>query len=127
VRIYVAGPYTIPDPESNTRKAIDAGLQILQMGHFPFIPHLTHYVDLRARELGKSVTWEEYIQWDVQWLEVCDALLLLGRSKGADIEVAKARSLGLKIFLSLDDIPAIRGATRADPHLCSTEARITRR
>jgi hypothetical protein len=110
LRIYVAGPYTAPDPasvEANTKRAIDAGLQILKKGHTPYIPHLTHYVDLRVRERGEHLTWDQYIAWDMQWLAMCDALVLLGNSKGANLELEKARGLGLQIFLSVDEIPVI--------------------
>ena len=110
LRIYVAGPYTAPHQggmEDNTNRAIDAGLLILKKGHIPFIPHLTHYVDRRARQLGKHITWEEYIAWDMEWLAVCDALLLLGNSKGADFEITESRNRGLRLFFSIDEIPAV--------------------
>jgi len=108
LRIYVAGPYTSSDPaglEENTLKAIDAGIAVLQKGHIPFIPHLTHYVDLRARMLGIELTWDDYIRWDMEWLDLCDALLFLGESKGANMELSRARQSGKEIYYSLWDVP----------------------
>lgn len=117
LRIYVAGPYSATEPaasEANTKRAIDAGLDILRMGHIPFIPHLTHYVDLRAKESGTHLNWEDYINWDLAWLELCDAVLFLGHSKGADLELARAKQLGKRIFFSLADVPKPnRAATNA--------------
>ncbi len=113
LRIYVAGPYTATtrvDLERNAMKAIDAGIAILKKGHTPFIPHLTHYVDLRAREINVEITWAEYMRWDEAWLDQCDAILYLGPSKGADIELEKAKVSGKRIFYRLTEIPdAISG------------------
>ena len=111
LRIYIAGPYTAQDQnghEANTDRAIDAGIAVYKRGHSPYIPHLTHYVDLRAKGTHVNLTWEDYIRWDMPWLQICDALLYLGKSKGADLELARARRLKKKIFFSIDEIPVIR-------------------
>jgi hypothetical protein len=108
LRIYIAGPYQAPSAvhrQANVNKAIDAALRLLKKGHLPFVPHLTHFVDVRASELGTPLQWEDYISWDLAWLEVADALLLLGRSRGADIEYERAKKLGKIIFHSIDEVP----------------------
>ena len=112
LRIYIAGPYSGPDRKTiktNVNRAIDAGIEVFLRGHFPYIPHLTDLVDWRAKETGKELTWHEFILWDLPWLEVCDALLYLSNSKGADLELEKAKSLGKRIFYSIDDIPQLAG------------------
>ena len=84
LRIYVAGPYTGPTLEKieeNVNRAIDAGIEIFNKGHRRYVPHLTHLVDHRAKEIGKELTWDDYIKWDLARLEVCDALLYLRRVK----------------------------------------------
>ncbi len=113
LRIYVAGPYTAKTPAdivSNVERAIDVGIALFKKGHIPFIPHLTHFVDLRAKEKGIPVGWEEYIRWDLGWLSLCDALIYLGSSPGADLELASAQRLGKRVFHSLDDVPTVRAA-----------------
>ena len=110
LRVYIAGPYTALDDignELNTYRAVDAGIEVFRKGHFPYIPHLTHYVDLRAKQTGINLDWDDYIRWDLPWLEMCDALLYLGKSKGADLELERARELGKKVFFSLSEIPEI--------------------
>lgn len=112
LRIYIAGPYgaaTHEERERNVRRAIDVGIILLRKGHIPFIPHLTHYVDLRATEIKELLTWHDYIKWDLGWLAVSDALLFLGSSPGADIEYEQAKVSGKIIFHSLDEIPLVRG------------------
>ncbi len=110
LKIYIAGPYSAVTEEQrlrNVNAAIDAGIKILFKGHFPFIPHLTHFVDIRAEEINHPIGWEGYIKWDMVWLEMCDALLYLGSSRGADLELQVAANVGKQIFYSVDEIPVI--------------------
>jgi len=113
--IYIAGPYSSTDPDrvaQNVTRVIDTALRILELGHYPFIPHLTHFVDLRAKQLGINLTWDDYITWDLQWLYRCDALLYLDSSKGADLELTKAIEFGKRIFRSIDEIPIVQNPGR---------------
>ena len=80
-------------------------MQILSKGHFPFIPHLTHYVDLRAKQNKVDITRREYLKWDEVWLRCCDAFYLIGESKGANMELNIAKKLGIPIYYDLKDIP----------------------
>lgn len=111
MRVYVAGPYSgcnSEETERNVYNAIDAGIRIFLMGHYPYIPHLTHLIDKRAKETGKEIKWEDFIRWDMPWLELCDAFLYLGESNGADIELREAKRLGKRIYYSTDEIPNLR-------------------
>ena len=104
LRVYVSGPYTAATPgevEQNVNRAIDAGLELVRRGHKPFIPHLTHFVERRAKERKIQVAWEDYIEWDRAWLDACDVVLCLGWSKGVDIEMKRATELGLPIFTDI--------------------------
>lgn len=112
LKVYIAGPYTAETAEQiakNVNTAIDASFIIFSKGHFPYVPHLTHFIDQRAREVGIDLKWEDYIRWDMVWVEVCDALLYLSSSRGADIELKAAKEAGKKIFYSLDEIPHVNG------------------
>jgi hypothetical protein len=99
-RLYIAGPYSHPDPlqrERNTHAAFAAGLAAIKAGHAPFIPHLSHHFDQWAQAQGISIPYETYMAWDDAFLSVCDGLLSLGSSPGADRELERARSLGIPI------------------------------
>lgn len=111
MRIYIAGPYSAPTEEErldNTLAAIDAGIAVLLKGHYPYVPHLSHWLDIRAKEIGIDLRWEDYVRWGEQWVEVADAVLLLGHSPGADREIEKARNLGKVLFFSLAEIPDVK-------------------
>ena len=116
--IYVAGPYTDSSRQEidrNVNQAIDAGIEIFDRGHFPYVPHLTDLVDRRAKEVGKELSWSDFMAWDGPWLRVCDALLFVGESKGANIELEEARRLGKTIFYSSSEIPRLKRPVHHPP------------
>lgn len=107
MRIYVAGPYSAPteqEREANANRAIDAGIAVVEKGHCPFIPHMNHMWDIRARERGIVYPWDFWLDWCVMWLSKCDGLLFLGESPGANVELDFAKKAGMQIFYSVDEI-----------------------
>lgn len=104
MRVYVAGPYTNGDVALNVRAAIEAADRILKAGHAPYVPHLMHFWHLVC-----PGPYEQWIQFDLEWLPVCDALVRLpGESSGADGEVRLAESLGIPVYYGLDQFLAVR-------------------
>ena len=99
-RIYVAGPYTKPDPCINTFNAIQAANELMDLGFAPFIPHLSHF--------WHTVTpkpYEEWMEYDAQFLGCCDAVLRLpGESSGADREIGQAMQLGIPVFRTVEEL-----------------------
>ena len=88
--VYVAAPYSKPDPVENTHRAIKAGLALYDSGLVvPLIPHLSlaaHLVEPRPVDYWYAL--------DIDQLAHCDALLRLpGASTGADREVYFASSI----------------------------------
>lgn len=93
-RVYVAGPYSKGDVALNVRRAIETGHLLLEAGHVPYIPHLTHF-----RHMLFPRPYEEWLAYDNQWLPLCHVLLRLkGDSSGADKEVALARSFHMLVI-----------------------------
>ncbi|MFX1578799.1 MAG: DUF4406 domain-containing protein [Promethearchaeota archaeon] len=110
MKIYVAGPYsgsTMEEIEENVRKAMEAGLRIWKKGHFPYIPHLTHWPDLLAKDLDIEMEWADYMNWHAPWVDHCDALFLMAESKGALLEYDRAKKEGKLIFHTLEEIPTV--------------------
>lgn len=114
--IYISGPYSAPTQAqvwNNVFAATDAGVEIREKGHYPLVPHLYDEFDAMAKLKGTNFTWQDYIDMDLAFLERCDALLYLGSSKGADIELARAKELGLPIFYSVDEVPDVGASADA--------------
>ena len=68
LKVYIAGPYSSA-PETNTAEAIYWMNRLLDMGHDPFCPHLTHFPHLKEPR-----PYDDWLAYDLRWLEVCDVL-----------------------------------------------------
>lgn len=93
--VYLAGPYTHPDPVTTTRRALGVGASLMDDRRcWPLVPHQSLVFDLlHPRPVG------DWYALDLALLERCDAVYrLLGESTGADREVQHARRLGLPVF-----------------------------
>lgn len=113
--VLIAGPYmsgTDGDPAkiaANRARLEAMALPIFERGHLPLIGEwlaLPIIHEAGGREHGDSI-FEAY-QYPVaqRLLERCDAVLRLpGASRGADMDVARARALGLTVVLSVDELP----------------------
>jgi len=113
--IYVAGKYNAPTDGArlkNTNKAIDMGIRIYtEKGHYPVVPHLTHWIEKRMDYKGMPPRENEFwYDFDNIILPSCEGFIKIcndGESKGADLEEKLAKEKGLIIFDSFDDIPSI--------------------
>jgi len=104
MRVYIAGPYTKGDRSENVRNAMKAMDQLIAAGHEPFCPLLTHFQDLAFPR-----PWSDWMRIDLAWLPFAEAVVRLpGKSKGADVETASARSRGRPVFDGVEAFLASR-------------------
>jgi len=93
--IYVAGPYTRPDPVLNTHRAIKLGDQLYGAGFFPIVPHVT-----LLQQLVVPQDVEYWYRYDLNFVDRCDALVRMpGESTGSDREVEYAYGLGKPVLM----------------------------
>lgn len=93
--VYVAGPYTKPEPVINTNIAVNVANALLETELVTvFIPHLCL--------LWHAITPKEeqfWIDYDLDVLSHCDALLRIpGESRGADGEVGWCETNNVPVF-----------------------------
>ena len=122
--ILIAGPYmsgTQGDAAkiaANRARLESFALPVYQRGHLPVIGEWFALPLVQAaggREHGDAV-FDAY-QYPVasRLLERCDGVLRIdGASRGADLDVARAESLGLPVYRHLDELPERTPAARAD-------------
>lgn len=96
--VYIAGPYTGGDVAVNVKSAMQAAHAIMDAGHVPHCPHLSHFLHIERPRL-----YEEWMACDFVMLARCDEVVRLpGESPGADREIVEAGKLGIPVFNSLE-------------------------
>lgn len=106
-RVYIAGAISSDKLEkgiSNLRKGILMGAELLKLGYAPFVPHLDFLYNLVQDD---SFPVETYYQYDLEWLSVCNMMLVLPdseNSKGVQAEIEFAKQNNIPIFYSLNEL-----------------------
>jgi hypothetical protein len=99
--IYIAGPYTKPNPVLNVHKALDVAEILLVHGFEVYVPHLSHYWEMYHCQHP----YEWWMRFDLAWLRRCNAVLRIeGESEGADKEVKYAQDHCLPVFFSIEEL-----------------------
>jgi hypothetical protein len=100
IKVFISSPYTKGDTAENVRVQLDAFKFLLSEGFMPFAPLLLHFYAITY-----PILYNECMDYCFEWIESCDYLLRLdGESKGADLEVAKAREKGIPVFYSFQEL-----------------------
>ena len=116
--ILISGPYrsgTNDDPQKmqqNLDNMEAMALPIFRKGHVPIIGEWFAHPLLKLAGSTKpgDAAYEE-ISYPIahRVLTKCDAVLRIkGASKGADIETAKAKAMGLTIYYDIEAIPMVQ-------------------
>lgn len=117
LRVYIASPYTVGRSVDNVRRSLEAADSLLEAGHFPYAPLLTHFWDMISPK-----GYEDWMRLDLEWLAQCHAVVRLpGESKGADREEARAKELGLPVYHSVTEFldaqyPALEASYSKELH-----------
>jgi nucleoside 2-deoxyribosyltransferase len=108
-RIYIAGPYSannIITALDNIREGMRAATEVFLAGYYPFCPWHDMNYQLMLRP-GESISLQAYYDYSLAWLEVSDAMLVIGdyqKSKGTMNEIAVALVEQIPVFYSLDEL-----------------------
>ena len=115
MRVYIAGPISLGDLRDNIEQANVAFFELARVGFAPFCPQWSCFGGemiatqegyySKAEHMPRGTNWDFWIDLDLPWVEVSDAVLRLpGESKGADAEVAHAQKNGIPVFTNIDDL-----------------------
>lgn len=108
-KIYIAGPMSdgsCINFLANIRKGIRVSVELLLLGYAPFSPFIDFQFFLALRN-NEQITGEHIKEYSMEWLEVCDAVLVLydfKNSVGTIAEIAKAMKLEIPIYYSLEEL-----------------------
>ena len=106
IAIFVSGPlYSSGLCAQNVRAAVVAADQLMTAGFVPFVPHVNVLAEMMVPRCK-----EDWIEWDLRWLERCDGLLRIpGKSVHGDLEMRHAERLSIPVFHSLSEVEAYFG------------------
>ena len=100
IKVYIASPYTKGNMAVNVGVSLKAFDKLMKLGYAPYAPLLSHFV-----EINFPHPYNEWLDLDIEWLEVCDAVLRLpGESSGADKEVITANENDIPVFYTIKDL-----------------------
>lgn len=98
--IYIASPYTIGDVADNVAVQIEAAHKIMDAGHCPVVPLLSHYLHIHRRR-----PYQDWLAIDLALIRRMDVILRLpGKSSGADREVQVAKQLGIPVAFGWSEL-----------------------
>lgn len=109
MRVYVAGSYSADNVIgvlNNIQAGIKASVAVLKAGHAPFCSWLDHQFQF----FDNTITVEDYYRYSLAWLEVSDVMLVLPsseNSKGTQVEIKRAKDLGIPIVYSMIGLSAV--------------------
>jgi len=113
--VLIAGPYmsgTGGDPvkiATNRERLEQYALPIYRRGHLPIVGEWMALPIIHAAggQAPGDEVFQKY-QYPVahRLIERCDAVLRIpGESRGADMDVARARNMGLPVYFDVDELP----------------------
>lgn len=108
--VYVSGKYSAPtekERQGNTNLAVAAGVELEKRGYHAIIPHLSHYLDIRAKETGIVIDYETWMHHSLFLLSVCDAMLVISDSPGVQREIEFAKRHKIPIYYYTENIPLL--------------------
>jgi nucleoside 2-deoxyribosyltransferase len=89
LKVYIASPYTHGSAAINVGRQIKAKHILMDYGFVPFAPLESHF-----GEIMRARTEHEWLQWELEWLDVCDILVRIRPVDKDGIEIVSTGSDG---------------------------------
>lgn len=104
IYVYVCSKYgdhnDLATREANVKASMDAWHQLVDAGFVPYCPLLSHF--LHEHKPRERLVW---LTQALYWVDKCDCLLVLGEmSQGVRGEIVRARSRGIPVFYSFEEL-----------------------
>ncbi len=107
-KVYIAGPITaktVDEERGNVERALDIADKLVAHDMAVYLPHISWFTDQQAKKKGLRPLGYFYLNQDIEWLVLCDAVFRMkGDSLGADKEVKIAREKGIPVYTMIDSI-----------------------
>jgi hypothetical protein len=108
--IGIAGPYSAPTEEQRTTnlEAMNrAAAEVYNKGHIPFIGINTAIPVVNQLKFEhEEERYHAIMKISLALIDQCSALLVIGESRGVELEKQHILSKGLPVFYNLTEIPS---------------------
>lgn len=95
MRLYISGKITGLEKSEYMKKFANAQLKLISLGYSVINPAAVNSM------LPEDTNYDEYMRMSMTMLEMCDGIYMLDNwqdSKGANMELERAKELGLKVY-----------------------------
>lgn len=106
--IGVAGPYSAPTEEQrqhNLDAMNKAAAALLEMGHIPLIGMNAALGVVNAANVPDR--YKAIMDISLAVIDACEAILIIGESKGVAMERELVEAKGLPVYYSINEVPAV--------------------
>lgn len=102
LKAFISSPYTNGNQANNVRRQLDAQEALMKKGFVALAPLIQHFA-----QITNPSTEDAWLQWDLEWLKVCDFVIRIrpidgdGKelySSGSDIECRLADELKIPVY-----------------------------
>ena len=112
MKVYIAGALTtnehaerthsqvVIDYIQNVHRMCEVASKVRKMGHAPYVPAL----DLLLGLVNGDWKEEDYRETNMEFLDVCDAVLVISYSRGVKKEIDYAKQQCIPIYYSLEQL-----------------------
>lgn len=108
-RVYISGPITRGSRNDNFYQAAKAEEWLMLNGYAPCNPMRSM---IMPHAWQADMPHEVWLECDLPWVEVSDVVLRLpGESAGGDVECDYAKSMGIPVVFSVEELEALRPKT----------------
>jgi len=104
--IAIAGPYSAPNAkmrQENLDVLNSYAIKVYQKGHIPIIG--VNAALFIAEQFDEQERYQVIMDISMAIVEKCDAILMIGESKGANMEKAIFEKENKSIYYQIEDIP----------------------
>jgi hypothetical protein len=102
-KVYIAGPLNAKNAAiylDNVKNMNIIAAAVYDAGFSPYIPGNDFFFSMFV----SNMEYEDYIQLNMPWVVVSDAILVINHSPGTDREIDMAEAWGIPVFYNIEEL-----------------------
>lgn len=104
MKIFIAASLEQGEGEDPKDKVLETAVTLTRAGYSVYLPHLFDDVCNKSEELGVGINRHRRLAIELEWLEACNVLLVVGSSERLQGYVAYAKRHTIPICYSIREL-----------------------